>query len=257
MNISVVIPVSSLVPESVPARLETLQFALRDLYRNVEVIVVEQSLDGTVYFLPMIEKCTKIELHHPVFNKGWCLNVGVDAAQYEYVIVADCDMYTRNYDFSMLLYWMKSNRHEWAFAWNRLIYTNREQRTKIIDGNMMPGLTYCTPTPGYAEGGMVCIKKDFYRKVGKTNECMIELGGIDNEFIARCKFLSDGQYPMYPITIYHLVHPQRKKSSRPSRKKNISILKKSRQDFIASIDWLCRQKQGSSTPLSDRKDFLE
>lgn len=258
IDISVVIPVSSLVPESVPARLETLQLALRHLYRNVEVIVVEQSLDGSFYFLPKLDnKIKKIELRNPVFNKGWCLNVGVANAKNNYIVLTDCDMYARNYDFDMLLYWMKSNRYQWAFAWNRLIYTNQEQKKLILDGNMKPGLSYCTPTPGYSEGGLVCVSKDFYAKVGKMNECMIELGGIDNEFIARCKYLTENQYPMYPFTIYHLFHPQRRKSSRPSRGKNIQILKKSRQDHTATIDWLCAQNQGCSTPLSDRKGFLE
>jgi len=252
-KLSIIIPVSSLVPESVPARLEAIQAAIKHFYKNIEVIIVEQSLDGRYCFLPFLKNVTKIELRNPVFNKSWCCNVGVKASTNGYVVIAESDMFSRDVIWERLLNWMIENNHKWAFAWSRLIMTNFDQRKRILAGASMPGLSHITPKRGYAEGGLVCFKKSFYNKIGMMNECLVELGGIDNEIVRRCMQLSNFSYPMFQAQIYHLKHPQRKKSSRPTRRKNIIKLRKTNKQTPKAIEWLVKQDQGNRVcPLSDR-----
>jgi hypothetical protein len=253
--ISVIIPVSSLVHKAISKRLETIKRAVRDFYQGVDVIVVEQSFDGKFYFLPHLEGVKKIELKHPVFNKGWCLNVGARQAPNNYLVFADADMYARDVCWSRLYQWMKQG-YLWSFAWNRLIYTDIYQRDQIFRYNKsMPGLPYTTPKPGYSEGGLVCFYKPFFYEIGQYNECFTELGGIDNEIILRAKSVYKF-YPMFPLVVYHMTHPQVKKSSRPTRKANIRRLKQTRNRTGEMIEWLKEQNQGGMNgPLSDRKEI--
>lgn len=255
-KLSIVIPVSSLVPNSVPQRLEVLQLAIKYFYKDVDVIVVEQSLDGEFYFLKKLDGAKLIPTKHPVFNKSWCVNVGVKAATNDYVAICDSDMFSRDVYWGNLLGWMKEHSHEWAFGWDRLNRTTSIQRDLIVAGRHVPNMPYIQPVPGYHEGGVFVIKKSFFYKVGQFNECMTELGGIDNSIAIRCRFLYD-YYPMYPFLIYHMWHQQTPKKRRPTRLKNIKILKKEKARTQEAISWLVAQRQGNlKAPLSDRETFL-
>ena len=254
--ISVVVPISLLVRKSLNKRIETMKYAIENFYKDVELIVVEQSLDGEFYFLPHLKECKKIKIHYPVFNKSWCINVGVAASKHDYVAVCDCDMYSTNYEWGLLLYWMKNNRHKWAFGWNRLVYTNDEQRTNILLGDNQPKARYVNPVPGYSEGGIVVFEKDFFNKIGKFNEFMVELGGIDTEIIIRCRYLYN-KYASYPAIVYHLWHPQVKKSSRPTRYQNIRKIRHCKNNTDMVINWLSQQYQGNlDTPLVAKKEYF-
>jgi hypothetical protein len=261
--ISIVIPVSSLVPESVGHRLEAVQAAVKDFYHGVEVIVVEQSLDGSYYFLPKLNGVKKIELKNECFNKGWCCNVGVKASTRDYVVIADSDMCSRDVMWDRLHKFMVENKHKWAFAWSRLIKTKPGQRVKVLSGIDMPGLPHTTPQRGLHEGGLVCIKKSFYYEIGQMNEHMRNVGGIDNEIIRRCMCASEYVYPIHNALVYHLFHPQRHKSSwkwlgKNTRKENIKILKKVQNSPTEAIDWMTKQEMGNPRyPLVDRKGFME
>ena len=126
----------------------------------------------------------------------------------------------------------------------------------IISGKYIPPQPCIKPTSGYHEGGIFVVKKSFFYKVGQFNECMQELGGVDNSIATRCKFLRNN-YPMFPFLVYHMCHPQTPKKKRPTRNKNIKILQKERARTQKAISWLVAQDQGNpKTPLSDRKTFL-
>jgi glycosyltransferase involved in cell wall biosynthesis len=255
--ISIIIPVSSLVRKAVPKRLESVQCAIRDFYKGCEVIVVEQSLDGQLYFIPRLKGVKTVKLNYPVFNKSWCLNVGVKHATNDYVVVADADMYARNVNWQGLLNWMNQGQL-WSFVWNQLHYTNDQQRKLLLGGiNALPSLKVVRPKPGYSEGGLVCFYKPFFYNIGQFNECMTELGGPDNEIILRAKHVYE-DYPKYPATVYHLFHEQKPKSQRPTRRENIKILKQTRDNRQKMIDWLKKQAQGlDTTPLSARKEIWQ
>lgn len=256
--ISVIIPVSLLVKKSLNKRVETLNRAIKDLYKGLDVIVVEQSLNGQFYFLDNIIDCKKVKISYPVFNKGWMINVGVKHSLYDDLIIADCDMYAKCVNWDTVLYWFNYNRHQWGFVWNRIVYTTNEQRCKILDGGSSRciGVKYDTPRSGYSEGGLVYFKKDFFYKIGQFNEYLQQLGGIDTEIIIRCRHLYN-KYPCYPMTVFHLWHQQEKKSSRPERLENIKKIRHLRQHTNHVIDWLVKNDQGNdSSPLIARKEYM-
>ncbi|HUX57134.1 MAG TPA: glycosyltransferase family A protein [Bacteroidales bacterium] len=243
--------------ESVQERIEVLKLAIKHFYRGVEVIVVEQALNGKFYFMKKLDNVVKIPIEYPVFNKSWCVNVGVKAATNDYVAICDCDMFARETCWSNLLEWMVSCNHMWAFGWNRLIRTTRIQRNIIVEGGNIPSTALITPVPGYHEGGIFVVKKEFFYKVGQFNECMVELGGIDNSIANRCRYYYN-YYPMYQLLVYHMCHIQKPKKKRPTRKTNIKILKKEKSQTQKSIAWLVAQNQGNKkSPLSHRKNFLD
>lgn len=262
MNISIVIPVASLVAESIPFRIEALQHALCYFYKDVEVIIVEQSLDGKFYVLPSLKNCKHktdklIEIKYKTFNKSWCINVGVDAAKYDNIVICDCDMYARPYPWGELLSWINRNGNEWGFAWDRLMYVSEKQRLRVLSGANLLQSRYVVPTSGYHEGGMVFVKKDFFYKIGQANECFQELGGMDNDFAFRCG-VTTKTYPMFPCVIHHIWHHQTPKKNRPTRRQNIKTLKRTHALPTESIKWLTEQDQGNvDSPLIARKEFLE
>ena len=255
MSVSVIIPVSALVMKAVSKRLEALQRAIKDMYTGVEVIVVEQSLDGKFYFLPHLKGVRCIELRHPVFNKGWCLNVGAKKAKNDYLVFADADMYAKASYLKQFKAWMSNSGRLWAFAWNRLIYTNRQQRYVALNNNGgLHGLPHETPRRGLSEGGLVGFYKPFFYGIGQYNECIVELGGIDNEIIVRA-YNKTKTYDMFNQTVFHLWHPQIPKRSRPTRAQNIKIIKRLKKNVLGGTQWLCKQKQGDENgPLG--KEFL-
>ena len=255
MSVSVIIPVSALVMKAVPKRLEALQWAIKDLYQGVEVIVVEQSLDGKFYFLPHLKGVRCVKLNYPVFNKGWCLNVGAKHAKNDYLVFADADMYVKQSYLKQFKEWMSVSGRLWAFAWNRLIYTNCQQRYVAINNNGgLHGVKHETPRRGLSEGGLVGFYKPFFNGIGQYNECIKELGGPDSEIIIRA-YNKTKTYYMYNQTVYHLWHPQIPKRTRPTRAQNIKIIHKLKKNVFRGIEWLSEQKQGDeSGPLG--KEFL-
>jgi len=257
-NLSVIIPLSSLVHKAIPKRLETVQYAIKDFYRDVdEIIVVEQSLDGKYYFLPHLQGVKKIEISYPIFNKPWCLNVGVRNSKHNYVVICDADMYSRTMQWDRLLKWMQQG-YLWAFGWNKLVYTNEHQRMSLLRGRIsFPGLKEVKPTPGYSEGGLNVFYKPFYWEIGGMNECFQQIGGIDNSIISRAKTFTSN-YPMFPALVFHMFHEQVKKSSRRERFRNIQRLKRERTYPKEVAKWLKEQAQGLNTePLVARKDMID
>ena len=256
MSVSVIIPVSALVMKAVPKRLEALQYAIKDMYTGVEVIVVEQSLDGKFYFLPHLKGVRCVELRHPVFNKGWCMNVGAKHANNDHLVFADADMYVKASYLRQFKEWLSARGCLWAFAWNRLIYTNDQQRYVALNNNGgLHGLPHETPRRGLSEGGLVGFYKPFFYGIGQYNECIVELGGPDSEIIIRA-YNKTKTYDMFNQTVFHLWHPQIPKRTRPTRRQNIQIIHRLKKDVFRGIQWLCEQKQGDENgPLSKR--FLE
>lgn len=239
--ISVIIPLCHLVRKAHKARLEAVQKALEDFYQGVEVIVVEQSLDGEYYFIPRL-KATCVRIAYPMFNKSWCLNVGAKKAKGDILVFADADMYAKNYPWKKLEQWM--NNRSWGFCWDTLTYTKHDRHRQMVFAGSHPlGIPPEKPCPGLSEGGLVAFKKDFFCEIGMYNERLQELGGIDNEIIIRAKY-KDHKYEMFPFHIYHLLHPQKKKSSRPTRQENIRVLKQTKRETEEMINNLKSKSQG-------------
>jgi len=89
------------------------------------------------------------------------------------------------------------NNHKWFFAWNKIIYWNKDFTEKLrVD----------SPRETMAEGGLVYFDKDFYWEIGGSNEFFQELGGIDNELATRARSVI-GEDKLFEGTINHLWHP--------------------------------------------------
>lgn len=255
-ELSIIIPVCDLVPEAVESRIKALNLALKNFYINVEVIIVEQVLSEKTCFLNRLNGGKKIRIEYPVFNKPWCINVGVKNASFDHIVIADCDMYSTNAYWPKLLDWMKINDFNWGFAWNRLVYTDRKQADVVLSNGCFPGLRYETPRRGYSEGGLVCFNKSFFYSIGCCNEMFQELGGPDNEIILRARSV-EPSYAMFPALVYHIHHKQRKKSSRPTRGRNRELLRVTGRDPMKIINWLKSQNMGSDNPLVARKELFK
>ena len=254
-DLDVIIPVANLVPESLQSRIETLQYALPNFYGRqtglkLRVFIVEQSLDERLYYLPNLpdrikkdyhlpeHEIRKVSIKYPVFNKSWCINVGFEYSTAPYVMIADPDMFCREDYFRNLLDWQ--GNHPWAFAWNELYYTEMADKDAILNNKDPKVNPHCGPRVGFSEGGLVLFERDFFREMGRANEFIEELGGIDNEMMSRARALEPQRE--YPIFVWHLWHEGSKKNSRPTRAKNTSICIKARKNPNKMIKFLNRMR---------------
>lgn len=268
--IDVIIPVGNLVPESLVSRVETLLYAFPNFYGRqtdvgLKIILVEQSLDGKLYFLPnlptMIKKFGQevkiqhIEIGYPVFNKSWCVNVGFRHSTASHVMVADPDIFCRKNYFLKLF--QQKEKTPWRFAWNELYYTEMGDKHLIMAGRTPQVEPHCGPRKGYSEGGLVLFERKFFEEMGLANEFMQELGGIDNDMMARARHLFPGE-DNFPMFIWHLWHEGSKKSSRPSRQVNVGITTKANTHTREMID-LCKRMNGGdiNQPYCAKYNFDE
>lgn len=236
IDLDVIIPVGNLVPNSLQSRVETLQYALANFYGRqtgvkFKIILVEQSLDDKLYYLPNLPERIKTDYHlpeievrhvsvkYPVFNKSWCINVGFRHSEAPLIMVADPDMFCREDYFTKLLDWMGS---PWAFAWNELYYTEMSDKHMILEGKDPSVKPHCGPKVGYSEGGLVLFRREYFERIGMANEFIEELGGIDNEMMSRARHHQPFQHN-YPMFVWHLWHEGSQKKTRPTREKNVGI----------------------------------
>jgi len=257
--LDVIIPVANLVPRSLHSRMETILYSLKNFYGRqsglrFKIIIVEQSLDGKLYYLPNIPEKIKLDYHkpeieiqkisikYPVFNKSWCINVGFKYSKAPHVMIADPDIFCREDYFKDLLEWSKD--YPWCFAWDALFYTEIEGKSLIIDGLDPKVVPHCGPKVGFSEGGLVLFRRETFKKMGMANEFIEELGGIDNEMMSRAREVFPEQHE-YPMFVWHLWHEGSNKSSRPTRKTNVDICIKARSYPRKMINLLRRINEES------------
>lgn len=270
MKIDVIIPLCNLLPISLSERLLSLDRALHDFYAmqsaDVQVILVEQSLDGKYPYLDAVVrpdklKCEAVSLQYPIFNKCWCINAGVRVCRGDLVIIADSDMYCRDSYLEHAGKWFRAQGLKWAFAWDKLLYTTDEEKKTLITGQRIQhpakfGKRFVLPARGYSEGGLVMFDVDFFWQIGGANEWLQELGGPDNELSRRAEWAST-TYEMYPQTVYHLTHPQRPKGQRPTRKENKRVYHSVVTSTHAAVKFLRKNRGGGVAPkCSQLKWFL-
>lgn len=93
MKLSIIIPTAGNNPERVKNLEETLSCLQKQTYQDWELLLVEQSLDGSLYREGL--QCDKfVPLYDPYnrgFNISWVRNVGVRQARGERVMIMDAD----------------------------------------------------------------------------------------------------------------------------------------------------------------------
>lgn len=199
-----IIPVANICNDGFAHRLKNLNCILRVIPDFMNVIIVEQMINSThkLYSkdlnpLPKDLSITKKLVRFHTFNKGWLYNIGVKHSKTNHIILSEGDINVNRKYFIDLKNFIFSNNYKWFFAWNKIIYWN---------GNFSKKLRIDSPRKGMAEGGLVYFDKDFYWNIGGSNEFFQELGGIDNELVARARFLT-GEDKLFEGTINHLWHP--------------------------------------------------
>jgi hypothetical protein len=256
MSVDVIIPLGHIPGlNNLEERAASLFFAIRTFYKrhplkDVRVLVVCQNLPSWAARLAR-EGVRSILIQYPVFNKSWCINVGVRNSVADFIVIAESDMWCAHPYLHVLGDWMNENALSWCYAWNKLYYTTKPQKTDILkrQGLMPVNGLQClpantvTPTPNYSEGGFVAFRREFFKSIGMCNEWMQELGGIDNDIALRARTIS-GSARAFPLAVYHLWHPRVRQRERPSRRKNVEILNYTKSHCMKMIEILRRQRAG-------------
>ena len=242
MRLDVIIPLCDMFPRSTDERLHTLNFALRQFYAKqtgikLRMIFVEQSLGAPVRYLPKIAalpgiEVVKVSIQHPVFNKGWCTNVGVKHVTSPVFMLAEADMFCVDNYLATAVAWMEETQSKWCFGWNDLYYTTKEEKRMLMAGlpliRLGPGRR-TRPKRRMAEGGFVLFDTQFFKDMGYANEWIQELGGPDNDLAERARYMT-GYYRMFKQQVFHLWHERVPLKNRPTRQNNIYIIKLTRRN---------------------------
>jgi len=162
-------------------------------------------------------------LNYPVFNKGWCINVGARIAKYDTICIAESDMWAPEPFLNDAAKHMNDKEYKWCFGWNKLLYTSENERKKVLSGESFQiisvGKNIVFPKRGGSEGGFVLFNKKFYFDIGGCNEWFEELGGPDNELARRAEAVSC-TYVKFNQFVYHLWHKPCRDNDRFTRKHN-------------------------------------
>jgi hypothetical protein len=255
-EISVVIPFCDAFDgKATDQRVEAIDFAIELFYskhKNIEVILVCQNS------CPLHPLAKIAEIDYPVFNKGWCVNVGARVARGKYLCIAETDMYAAVPFLNDVPPYMAKNGSRWCFCWDSLEYTTKEGRADVIMNDVPPGTGMkVNPSRGLSEGGMVMFERDFFMSIGGCNEWFEELGGPDNELARRAEAVS-GTYKMYPMEVIHLWHPKCREKYRPSRMRNIALYRSTCRHPLEFSAFLAKQDFGNpKKPLIADRNFKQ
>lgn len=216
-SVSIIIPLGCSqetdVNQSLPYRHAALLCALKNFYGkhdDIETIIVTQNYD-----FPDTPEASVIRLASPVFNKGWCINVGVQAAKNDMICIAESDMYGAEPYLNDVIKFMIQKNLLWCFGNDCTIFTTEIQRKAVMAGHTsgIGELDRRIPVPDGYEGGFLFFNRNFFLGLGGCNEWFEELGCIDNELVLRAQAVT-GTYELYPVNAWHLWHPECKKHTR-------------------------------------------
>lgn len=258
---SLVIPIcNSYNAEDFIDRCKNMEIQL-NLLKNMQIIVVEQICNYSYKTLLSNIKISinhpnllYIQLFNPIFNKGWCINVGVKNSVNDHIIVneSDCIPYSISDYFIKLYDYIKENNIKWCIGWNKIEYLNENNTVHMID----------TPRKGGPEGGLVFFEKEFYNSIGGFNEFMKELGGMDNCIIRRSERIHKSEN--FKWTIKHLYH-KKSENMKPVnstitkfRKYNIQLYNFIERNVEKATEYLKSKNFGNKEfPLCDKYNMLE
>lgn len=199
-----VIPIANINNDGFKYRLKNLNSILKVIPDFVNVVIIEQMINpvnklysNNLDKLPSDLSLYKKLVRFHTFNKGWLNNIGVRYSKTNNIILAECDININRKYFIDLKEFILNNKCKWFFAWNEIIYWDKDISKKLrVD----------SPRKGMAEGGLVYFNKNFYWDIGGSNEFFQELGGIDNELATRARFSSD-EDKLFEGIINHMWHP--------------------------------------------------
>ena len=186
-----------------------------------EIIFVEddESPHSEKLIKPLVDKYVFLE-NDWIFNKSWCINVGVSEAKNNLIISHDNDLVCEN-DFieRVLCEYKDHNRPGMMLCWNIIVDIHKEAKTffKNKQYNYTYPIRYQEerevryPLQPTAPAGSILFDKDFYYNVGGHDEKLIGWGAEDASFFMSCDVMGVVHFnnSTDKIKLYHLYHPCR------------------------------------------------
>lgn len=257
-TINVIVPVCHIGPDW-PSRVCTINGPLSSFlsYQEhpVKLIIVHQKLDASE---PDMLVNTSVEtVYRSVvssrFNKPWLYNVGALLADGENLILAEADCVGVGPTLSRMVDVGREYKElQWGFCWNKLIYVSEADSKQVKAGTMQLRGVFgreTRPKPGGPEGGLLWIRKSFFKKIGGMNELFYGLGGMDNEFAARC-YAATHTYYKHPTTLYHFWHQGSAMKRDATRKVNKLFYRYTRSAPVTISKRLSTKQWGGQQPLA-------
>lgn len=252
-------------------RLRNIKLICELLPENMNIIIVEQIFDNTIpsyveelqntkLFRSDIKYITKY--YEKDFVKGWLYNVGYKNALTNNLFLGESDVIFSPIYWSSVIRQLNNHNFPWAHCWDKL-YQIASDNTSII--------RQAKPHPGGPEGGIVYFKKTFYESIGGNNEWMTGLGGMDNEIITRCAYMSRSRIKIKG-DIYHIWHPfsemkgtntnknlKTENKYKESRIKNrkISLFVTNKTKLVINTMLNYKNRIGGDVPLCDTEELFD
>jgi glycosyltransferase involved in cell wall biosynthesis len=216
MKLSIIIPCGGKYPERVRNLHEVLKCLASQTYRDFELILVEQTVDGNFHHSDLA--CSKyIQLKDPGnrgFNRSWCRNVGVYNASGEIVLLMDGDyVFPTDYLEKVLqmndVFFSGTNLYLWSTQRQVDEYkrTGNMEAFESSPSKLRPFLR------GIACGGIVGFKREWYiNEFVGYNENFFQYGYEDTEGVNRIqRILGKGpaELATIPVHVAHLYHRER------------------------------------------------
>jgi len=227
MKISIIVAVGGDHIDRYTNAVKQLEALRLQIVQPLEIIYVEQSIDGNFYFdsLPIVfdgvfYKFIPIKFHaHPeLFSVSWCRNVGIYKAVGDVVIALDVDYVFDNHYLEKL---SGLDIQDAYVGWNIIYYIHNQEKLKYIQSNIFPvgydepeGLyknrLLCNQDDGHVGGSEVFNRQWFLDNIVGFSEDMFGWGKEDNDVYARARSFI-GTKRIFDYTIYHLHHRQKQK----------------------------------------------
>jgi glycosyltransferase involved in cell wall biosynthesis len=262
-KLSIILPVAGNNDRRALYLEECLKCVRNQSFKDYEVIVVEQSLDGKFYQENI--KCDKYQkIKDPKkrgFNLSWCRNVGAKISEGQFIVLMDADVVFDSNYFNSIVQNVKmpfsagSNGYVWTNPNQTAIYfkTNNVQKVlETTDRRMVPGER---PVGGYGTI-LVFLRKWYFNTFGGYLEDFSKWSWEDLCGAHRALSLMGigrGDIPKIPYSIVHLFHGNRDKSNEGRN----SILRKYSLSFPPQEITERLKKVGIGDPKSPKSIFKE
>lgn len=263
MRLSIILPTGGSDAQRNRNFNECLKCIAEQTFKDFEVIVVEQSLDGRFYkHTNSIIQYKHIGISDPQnrgFNLSWCRNVGAREANGEIIVLMDSDFVFENNYFQVI----SEFNGEFAAGAETYYWCNTEDPTsewlRTRDFNLFrkkgagprdPVFQFRSMTKGCGYGAILIYNRNWFWDVfGGYNENFFRYGWEDKAATETIKFLlkrSDETMDRIPYEAAHLSH-------RSKDVRNINLNEKLFNDFtnMDQNDLVNRIKEASV----GKKDF--
>jgi glycosyltransferase involved in cell wall biosynthesis len=193
--------------------LQIIRCLMEQSYRNKEIVVVEQSLDGCFYWETLgthVEIIYK-QVRWTPFNLSWCYNVGARLSSGRLLVFLGGDVLIGSDYLGLVAETVKS---EYSCGWNRALYLNdrgvgmvSECYRSDIESRGYESVR--TPEDGSGWGLSTIFRRGFFfETLGGFNETYESWGGEDTDIHIRANHATNTDDQL-DYTILHLPHKTR------------------------------------------------